>query len=377
MAEHDKQSPDSSPPRAPSLDKSLTAAPNATPTETPLPSPPDSAERARVAAVALPQVLVKALSELEDRPLYPNEDYHKTFSLSWEEFKCAREEIEAAFRRFDYNPFKGEITIRMPTAIHDSFGGYFHDAFIDKLRPLKKGNTGTAKFVASITSMMSTDIALDNQRRPADLGNDVDKKEQKSPDYQYRHLESKYSGVVVEIVYSQQGKKLEKLAKAYIGGSKGGIKAKAEMTPKPNGLGSILKVKQDVNAVPFRDAHQQPLNSDHKLVLHLHDLAAKKDLLKNMEELRKKDIERAEESEGDSVELQISGSSDIEPLSTDDEQEEASKKMTKDDRPYPGRVREVVTGEPNVTTHSSSKRPADPNTNEHPTVAKRPKRRRG
>ncbi|KAG5748246.1 hypothetical protein H9Q69_009188 [Fusarium xylarioides] len=225
MAEHGKQAPDSSQPSAPSFDKSPTAAPNATPTETPLPSPPDSAERARVAAVALPQVLAKVLSELEARPFDLNEDYHKTFPLSWEEFKCAREEIEATFRRFDYNPFKGEITIRMPSFVHDSFAGSFNTAVLAKLLPLMDGDTDTAKFVASIRSILSVDISLDYQRQPANLGDDVDKKEQKSPDLQYCHLESEHSGVVIEVAYSQQGKELKKLAKAYIGGSKGGIKA--------------------------------------------------------------------------------------------------------------------------------------------------------
>ncbi|PNP61521.1 hypothetical protein FNYG_13738 [Fusarium nygamai] len=181
MAEHDKLSPGSSQPHAPSLDKSPTAFRKVSPTEDPLPSPPDSLQRARPAAVTLPQVLDEVLRELEARPL--KEDYHKTVPLSWEEFKRAQEEIKATFRRFDYDPFKSEITIRLPSSVHDSFAGSFNTAVLAKLLPLMDGDTDTAKFVAGIRSMLSTDIFLNKQRQPADLGDDVDKKEQKSPDF--------------------------------------------------------------------------------------------------------------------------------------------------------------------------------------------------
>ncbi|KAF5967851.1 hypothetical protein FCOIX_11691 [Fusarium coicis] len=397
MAKHDNQPPDSSPPRAPSPDKSPTATRKVSPTEAPLPSPPDSLGRARPTAVALPRVLAEVLSELEARPLYPDEDYHKTVPLSWEEFKRAREKIEATFRRFDYSPFNGSITIRMPSYVHDSFAGSFNTAVLAKLWSLEAVDTDTAKFVANIRSMLSTDITLDNRKQPASPGDDVNKKEHKSPDLQYRHLGSYDSGVVIEVAYSQQAKELKKLAKAYIGGSKGGIKTKADLTPKPNGPGSILKVKQDVDAMPFRDAHRRPLNPDHELVLTLHDLAAKKDLLANvvdlpiairyselcdfvneMEELRKRKIQQVEESEeSGSIEVRLSSPSDIEQLSTDGEQEETSKNGQKGDGSVFHPVEDDIMGRPNVTTRSSSKRPAPPNTNEKLTVANRSKRRRG
>ncbi|KLP12581.1 Uncharacterized protein LW94_12198 [Fusarium fujikuroi] len=327
MAEHVKLSPDSSQPRAPSLDKSPTVSRKVSPTETPLPSPPDSLGRDRPAAAALPKVLVEALHELEEaRPL--EEDYHKTFPLSWAEFKSAKEEIEATFRRFDYDPFKGEITIRMPSSVHEGFAGSFNTAVLAKLWPLMDG---------------------DNAR----LNDDVDKKKQKSPDLQYRHVKSGESGVVVEVAYSQQGNKLKNLAKGYIGGSKGAIRAKARLTPKPTGHGSILEVEQAINAVPFRDAHKQPVNSDHELVLTLHDLAAKEGLLVDVDDLpiafrydelcgivnemeeflenklHKQRLQDAGENEGDSIELRISSSSSIEHLSTDSEKEEPRRRAAR------------------------------------------------
>lgn len=225
MAEHDKNSPDSSPPRPPFLDKSLTASRKITPTEseTPLPSPPDSAERACAAAIALPQVLVDVVRGLDSDPL--DVDYYKSFPLSWEDFKSTREVIEATFRRFDYDPFKEQITIRMPTTIHDSFASSVNTVVIEKLRTLTGVNTATMKFAQDIRPLLSSDIFIDNPRQPAGRDDDVDKETQKTPDLQYTHINSKHPGLVVEVAYSQEGKKLKKLAADYIRRSRGRIRS--------------------------------------------------------------------------------------------------------------------------------------------------------
>ncbi|KAF5580828.1 uncharacterized protein FSUBG_13293 [Fusarium subglutinans] len=382
MAEHVEISPNSSPSRAPSLDKSQTASRKVSPTETPLPSPPDSLQRARTAAVALPQVLAEVLGELEVGPR--DEDFYKTFPLSWEDFKSTREAIEATFRRFDYDPFKGKITIQMPSPVHDSFAGSFNTAIGEKFFHLKVGDTDTAKFVANIRSMLTTDILLNNQGQASNPGEEVDKKRKKSPDLQYRHLQSKHPGVVIEVAHSQQAKQLKKLAKDYIAGRKGGIKVV---------IGFDINKNKESTVSPFRDACQQPLNSDHKLVLTLHDLAAKKDLLANvedlpiairydelcgfvneMEKLHKEIIQYAEESGSDSIEVRLSSSSSIEKLSTDDEHEEAQKKTTKNDTSFSRSVGKDIKDRPNVATRSASKRRAPTNTGENLPV---PKRRRG
>ncbi|KAK2925285.1 hypothetical protein FoTM2_015565 [Fusarium oxysporum f. sp. vasinfectum] len=364
MAEHEKPSPDSSPPRAPSLDKSRTASRKVTPTETEAPLPLSARLTAKT--------------------------FYKTVPLSWDEYKSAREVIEDTFRRVDYDPFKGEIMVRMNSPIHDSFALSFNTAILDKLRPLEKGDTATAKFVADIRPMGSSCVSLNNTRRSTDPGDDVDKKVHKGPDLQYCNLNSKYPGIVVEVAYTQQAKKLNKIAKDYIRGSRGKIKAKPRLTPKPNGPGSILEVEQVIKAVAFRDAHQQPLNSDHELVLTLHDLAAKEDLLANVEDLPiairydklcgfvnemenfvKKKAQHAEESEDDSIEVRLSSSSEIEQLSTDDEHEEAQKKITENDASFSRHVGKDIKGRPNVSTRSASKRRAPTITGENLPVTKR------
>ncbi|KAF5577932.1 hypothetical protein FPCIR_11839 [Fusarium pseudocircinatum] len=257
MAEHAKLSPDSSPSRAPSLDKSRTASRKVSPTETPLPSPPDSLQRARPAAVALPQVLIEALHERDFG--HRDEDYHKTFPLSWEEFKIAREKIEETFRRFDYDPFKGEITIRMPTTIHECFASSVNSAVIKELWPLKNGDTATANFVKDIRPILSSDIYMDNPRRTADLDDDVDKKKQKSPDLQFSHIASKHPGVVIE---------------------------KAALTLDQDGNQHILKADQILKEVPFRSANREPLNEGRELrIFCLHDMTTDESLLEGVDNL--------------------------------------------------------------------------------------------
>ncbi|KAF5534345.1 hypothetical protein FMEXI_11340 [Fusarium mexicanum] len=221
MAEHEELSPGSSPPRAPFLAKSPTASRKVSSTETPLPSPPDSLDRARPATVALPEVLVEVVSELDGAPL--EVDYFKSFPLSWEDFKSTREAIEATFRRFDYDPFKGKIIIRMTTPIHDSFSELVNAVVTNKLFPLQNGDDATACFARSIIPLLSSRNYLDNQKRPALPVLDPKKKEQKSPDLQYCHTMAKYSGIVVEIAYTQPAKQLKKLAVEYIGGTFGKI----------------------------------------------------------------------------------------------------------------------------------------------------------
>ncbi|KAF5699204.1 hypothetical protein FMUND_14863, partial [Fusarium mundagurra] len=343
----------------------------------PLPSPPDSAERARAAAVALPQVLVEALRELEGDP--HEVDYYKSFQLSWEDFKSTREVIEATFRRFDYDPFKARITIRMPTTIHDCFASSVNTVVLEKLRLLPNDNATTAKFVDNIRPMLSSDIFLDNPRQPADQDDDADKEEKKTPDLQYSHIHSKHPGVVVEVAYTQEGKKLKKLAHDYIRGSAGEIRTVVGFNLNTHKESTVSDLKE----VPFRSANREPLNQDRGLpIFCLHDMTADKSLLEGVENLsislpfkalyafldKAENIQRLRRAKKKS---QLGGfpvkiteppsSSPEEELASADErtfaeqEETQEKKATKSDRSYPRRTREVDTTEPNVTTRSAKR----------------------
>ncbi|RBR12828.1 hypothetical protein FVER53590_14004 [Fusarium verticillioides] len=408
MAEHDKNSPDSSPPRAPSFDKSLTASRKVSPTGAPLPSPPDSAERARAGPSGLPQVLVDVLRELKSAPR--DVDFYKTVPLSWEAFKSAREKIEATFRRFDYNPAKGAATIRMNSPTHDSFALSVHTAVMDKLGLLKNDDNATAKFVKDIRPMGSSWVLLEDQSQPAALGDDEDKRGKKGPDLQYTHVKSQHPGVAVEVAYTQQGKKLKKLAFDYIRGSGGEIRTvKAKLTLEEDGSAYMLDVHQDLKEVPFRSANREPLNQSLELdVFCLHDMTADKSLLIGVENLsisvpfkalyafldkaeniqRLRSVKQKPRLNGIPVKLaEPPSSSPEEELASADEKIFAEQEKTEMNKAKEGDrgvfhpVEDDIKGQPNVLTRSAlKKRAAPPDNGPDLDVTKRrpgSKRRRG
>ncbi|KAF5673543.1 hypothetical protein FCIRC_8006 [Fusarium circinatum] len=403
MAEHVEQSPGSSPPRAPSLDKSPTASRKVTPTQseaTPLPSPPESLERARPAGVALPEVLVEVLREWNPRPFDP--DFYKTVPLSRDEYKSAREVIEKTFRRFDYDPFKGKITIRMNSPIHDRFAGLVNSAVTVKLIKLRDGDSPTANFARSIMPFLSARNELDNRKRPALPVQDPEKKEHKLPDLQFCHKMANHSGTVVEIAYSQPAKELKKLAVKYIGGTLGQIQNVIGFDLNTHKESTVsLDVHQVLEEVPFRSADREPLNQDSELPLFLHDMTTDKSLLEGVDNLSISllfkdlcvfldEVENHHELccepkkkrliNGLPIKSMPPSSSPEEELASEDErvfaeQEEAEqKKATRSDCSFSRPVGEDIKGSPSVTTRSSSKRRAPANTGENLPV---PKRRRG
>ncbi|KAH7232365.1 uncharacterized protein BKA55DRAFT_742796 [Fusarium redolens] len=327
---------------------------------------PDSTERARAAvAGGLPQSLVEVKREIAAADL--NVDFYKTVPLDYEEYKSAREEIEESFRRFDYNPFKGNITIRMNSPIHDNFAGLVDNAWVR----------------AFSASLLSSRIYLDNEKQPSVPVVDDDKREQKGPDLQYSHVKSKHPGVVVEVAYTQKAKKLDKLAEAYILGTKGKIRV-------VDGCGRILEAEQVVKAMPFCDANQRPVNQGHELTINLHDLTAKKDLLVDVQDLsisfrydelcgflyemeEMQQCREAEESEDEMpTEPKRRISSSPEQLTSEDEEEELQQD-TKGDRSFSCPVGHLT--RPNVSTRSSSKQPASEDTGAGLPIAKRQSKR--
>ncbi|KAF5573535.1 hypothetical protein FPANT_12303, partial [Fusarium pseudoanthophilum] len=354
----------------------------------------------------LPKVLDEAERELD---AFLKVDYHKSFPLSWEDFSSAREVIEATFRRFDYDPFRGVITIRMTTPIHDSFAGLLNKAVAVKLFPLKNGDNTTARFVQNIVPLLTSRNYLDNRKQPRLPVLDPKKKEQKSPDLQYRHELAQYSGLVVEIAYTQPAKQLKKLAQAYIRGSMGRIKTKAKYTLEEDGSAILLDVQQDLNEVPFRSADRNPLNEDHELELCLHDMTANKSLLNGvrnepipipfkdlcafMDKVEKMQLETMEHPREAEQQHHIDGilvklaeppsSSPEDELASADERIFAKQEKAEEEKAKSGGggvfhpVEADIKGHPNVLTRSAlKKRAAPPGTGADLQVTKR-RRRRG
>lgn len=201
-----------------------------------LPSPPATAERLGSTgnpspARRLPQSLLDYKHQAEQGDVQS-----LTFiPISQQEYSNARDEIERSFRRFDYEPRRGRIILRMPSPTHEFFINLFADAISDELKRIGGKDGAAGEFASQILSGGSSRIYLEDDKDDEGDGDDEDKEEddedgnkpntRRQPDAQFQHRKAAFPGVVVEVAYSQNEKRLRRLAKEYIYDSNGDIKA--------------------------------------------------------------------------------------------------------------------------------------------------------
>ncbi|KAF5555135.1 hypothetical protein FMEXI_1655 [Fusarium mexicanum] len=177
--------------------------------------------------------------------------------LSNEDHTNYLEQIEAVFRRFDYDPTRGCIAIRMPGLVHESFICEFNLHLRTRLISLglEHQNTVTGDFINKIRGYGSADMGLKpNLSKMPKQDMENAKKFTRSPDAQFALKDAGLSGVVVEVAYSQDGKKLRGLARDYIIRSRGKVKA----------------------VIGFDLNRGEKTPADGELTLHLHDFAEDK-----------------------------------------------------------------------------------------------------
>ncbi|CAF3556153.1 unnamed protein product [Fusarium graminearum] len=314
------------------------------------PSPPSTAEAERVrGASKLPAVLIALKRKVEYEDIAP---LTRVF-LSPTEYSDAWEQIESerVFRKFDYEPAKSRFTLHMPSTTHEAFSTAFTICLYEKLLKIGNENISIQEITSNIKPAGSARIFLNYDDKVRDLKDML----RRQPDGQFQHRRAQFPGVAFEISYSQDGKKLTRIAKEYINYSNGNIKAvvcidinnatestvslwKARLTPADDGK-CDLDFDQTIKSAPFRTADGKPINSDKKLTLQLHDFVPDElcnecpdfpvvimfsklfDLLSEAEEMQKSrefgDVERTL-SESNVRKRRISSSS-IEELDADDE----------------------------------------------------------
>lgn len=107
----------------------------------------------------------------------------------------------------------------MPSPVHDSFINTLAADLRDQLSQISKQENDAGVFASQIEIGGSATIKL------SEGDGESFQSIRRDPDAQFRHANSKYPGVVMEVSYSQDGKKLRKLAQDYILYSNGDIKA--------------------------------------------------------------------------------------------------------------------------------------------------------
>ncbi|RYC82209.1 hypothetical protein BFJ63_vAg14917 [Fusarium oxysporum f. sp. narcissi] len=255
-----------------------------------LPSPPATidTQRSRNTPI-LPNILVDFKHKAETCDAEPST--YKLIALDSTAYASAKDEIELAFKQFDYDPEPGCITLRMPSPTHDTFSASLSSAITQKLLRIEHENGRVHDFISQIRSNASSRILLSYSVQQDD-GGIIVKQLRRQPDGQFGHKKAALPGLVFEVSYSQDGKKLPSLAKQYIYHTDGNIKAvicidinygndqstislwKPTFTLKGDDSDIYtLGFEQAIQEKPFRAADGKPMNPKSTLTLRLHDFA--------------------------------------------------------------------------------------------------------
>ncbi|KAF5021479.1 hypothetical protein F66182_6479 [Fusarium sp. NRRL 66182] len=252
-----------------------------------LPSPPATIEVERIRNPrTLPQRLLDFKRKAETCDVAPL----TYIPLSPAEYASACEQIDSAFKRFDYDPKRGLIILRMTSPTHDTFVYSLSRSIDQEIQRVGRDNSQVSGFTSQIEGGGSSRIYLGDKEEQDEIPNCL----RRQPDGQFRFEGAEFPGVVIEVSYSQDGKQLSKLAKQYINYSEGNIKAvicvdinygntqstvslwKSQFNPDPESNDPddyILDYEQAIEAQPFRTADGKPLNPESTLTLYLHDFA--------------------------------------------------------------------------------------------------------
>ena len=94
-------------------------------------------------------------------------------------------------RRYDYDPIRSELIIRMTTTLHDTFTSELITEIKKGFENLKKNQVETRPFVDKISSVSG-----------AIYFEEDGKKFKHVPDIRFYHKDAAWPGVVIEVSYS-------------------------------------------------------------------------------------------------------------------------------------------------------------------------------
>ncbi|KHN94123.1 uncharacterized protein MAM_08053 [Metarhizium album ARSEF 1941] len=212
-------------------------------------TPPGTAELPRRAAQApCANALIRLLDTI-------NAQRQTDEPASWVEVTVERdlylshqERIERSFRRTDYDPNRSLLNLRMPSPVHEFFANILALNLQIQLHRIATQDNDTGTFASRIRIGGSATIQL------AEGDSELFQTIQRQPDAQFRHANTQYPGVVIEVSYSQDGKNLRKLAQDYILYSNGDIKAVIGININYTGKESTVS--------PWRPKYTRIKNSD-------------------------------------------------------------------------------------------------------------------
>ena len=115
--------------------------------------------------------------------------------------------------RYDYDPIHSKLIIRMETTLHGTFATILGKKIEKELKNLKKNQVETRRFIKKISHVVGAIHFEDDGEKFKHV-----------PDIRFHHEDAAWSGVVIEVSYSQKRKSLIDLAENYLLASDGGIR---------------------------------------------------------------------------------------------------------------------------------------------------------
>ena len=98
----------------------------------------------------------------------------------------------------------------MPTGVHELFIDGVEDAIRSQLKVIRNGSGPEARFAQKVRPARSTEIEFPAEEAPSG------RKSRYEPDASFWHDDAEYPGVVIEVAYSQNRKRLYRLAESYL-----------------------------------------------------------------------------------------------------------------------------------------------------------------
>jgi hypothetical protein len=103
--------------------------------------------------------------------------------------------------RYDYDPIRSELIIRMTMMLHDTFVSELVTEIKKGFESLKKNQVETRQFIDKISSVSSAIYFEEDS-----------KKFKHVPDIRFHHKDAAWPGIVIEVLYSQKRRSLIDLA---------------------------------------------------------------------------------------------------------------------------------------------------------------------
>jgi hypothetical protein len=118
--------------------------------------------------------------------------------------------LTTGFVRYDYNGETHRLVVRMPTGVHELFIDGVEDAIRSQLKAIRSGSGNAARFAQKVRPARSTGIEFPVEN--ALLG----RKSKYEPDASFWHDDAQYPRVIIKVAYSQEKKRLGRLAEDHL-----------------------------------------------------------------------------------------------------------------------------------------------------------------